>query len=158
MTDKVELANEIVRSAFRTKKDLNNVPYLHHCLTVAQNAVELNSSRPYSTGATNDECQIVGILHDLLEDCPEWTEGALRDLFDENIVDAIVAITKLPNSESYDEYIARVGENHIARIVKIADLEHNMDITRFRSFSDVDIERLSKYHRAHKRLIKYIKP
>lgn len=157
INDQLELAHRITRGAFKDKRDLSGDPYLWHCLRVGQKASLMNRNLNFKTGVTNQQCELVGILHDLLEDCPDWTEGALRTLFDKELVDAIVVLTKA-KGEDYDDYIGRVVENPIARIVKIVDLEDNMDITRFKTFSDVNIDRLRKYHKSHKRINKYLKP
>jgi hypothetical protein len=41
-----------------------------------------------------------------------------------------------------------VKPNPIARRVKIADLEDNMNVRRISNFTDKDAERIAKYHRA----------
>ena len=38
--------------------------------------------------------------------------------------------------------------NPLARVVKLADLKHNSDLSRLRSVTDNDLERLEKYKRA----------
>ena len=42
------------------------------------------------------------------------------------------------------EYIERVSGNSIAREVKLADLRHNMDLTRKQEITEKDIEHLKK--------------
>jgi len=148
----VRLANIIVRKAFEGKKDKAGMPYINHLVTVATNTSGYIS---YGHQVDDKDLECTALLHDLLEDCPEWTEGALRTLFSDTVVDAVVALTKMPQSESYREYILRVASNPLARIVKLADLKHNMDITRQNSFDDVDIDRLEKYHKAYITLVNY---
>ncbi len=48
-------------------------------------------------------------------------------------------------SETYQEFIERVRVNPIARRVKLADLEDNMDIQRLPTLTEKDAERLKKY-------------
>ena len=55
--------------------------------------------------------------------------------------------------ETYDHFIDRILPNPIARAVKIADLRSNMDITRLPQLTDEDLQRLSKYHKAYRRLM-----
>lgn len=145
------LAMTIARKAFEGKTDNAGMPYMNHLTTVASNT---NRFLCYGHQIDDRDMECVALLHDLLEDCPEWTEGALRTLFSDTVVDGIVAITKL-KGESYEEYILRVAANPIAKIVKLSDLTHNMDITRQKSFSDVNLERLEKYHRAYVTLKNY---
>jgi len=69
---------------------------------------------------------IVGWLHDVVEDTAT-TLGNLLDMgFDYQVVEAVDAIT-CRDDEDYREYILRVKKNAIARQVKIADIEHNLE-------------------------------
>ena len=42
----------------------------------------------------------------------------------------------------------KIKDNQLARKVKIADLKHNMDLTRLDSPSDKDFKRVEKYKKA----------
>ena len=78
----------------------------------------------------NGKCRIVAFLHDTVEDHPEKISlEYIREFFDGEVADAVDAISKR-KSETYKEYIARVKLNEIARLVKIADLKHNMQVDR----------------------------
>ena len=68
--------------------------------------------------------------------------------FSKDIVDAIISVTR-NQDEDYFDFIQRSKENSIGRIVKIYDLEDNMDVTRLNELTEKDIERLKKYHRAY---------
>lgn len=69
---------------------------------------------------------VVAWLHDVVEDTPT-TLGNLLDMsFEYVIVQAVDAITRR-DDEDYREYILRVKKNEIARLVKIADIEHNLE-------------------------------
>ena len=68
--------------------------------------------------------KIVAWLHDVLEDTA-ITETQLRTEFSDEIVDAVVALTKKPG-EDYLSFILRSKSNPIARRVKIADINHNL--------------------------------
>jgi len=50
--------------------------------------------------------------------------------------------------DTYDQYIARLKSNPIARAVKLADLEDNMRLERNATLTEKDWERLQRYHRA----------
>ena len=50
------------------------------------------------------------------------------------------------------DFVARAKQNPIGRIVKQADLEHNMDTSRLPRLSKEDVERLDKYRAALKLL------
>ncbi len=76
-----ELALQMAEKAFEGKTDKSGQHYINHLLRVAE---RYNS----------DEIYTVAILHDLLEDCPEWTEKNLKCIFEDKIVNAIVVLTK----------------------------------------------------------------
>ncbi len=69
--------------------------------------------------------QLVGLLHDAIED------GALDELtvkrsnLHPDIIEVIMVITR-NEGEQYGDYIKRVSGNKLATIVKIADLEANL--------------------------------
>lgn len=93
--------------------------------------------------------QIVAVLHDVLEDCPDYDEGSLRqEGFSSEIIEALSVLNR-DNYPDYQTYICNVVKNPIARIVKIADLEDNINILRLNTITDKDFERIKKYHWAH---------
>lgn len=88
----------------------------------------------------NDErLEVVAVLHDILEDtaCPE---SVLRALFEDNIVDAVVAFTRKPG-ESKESYAARVKANPMAVKVKKMDSFCNLRESLMRG----DMRRVIKY-------------
>ena len=62
------------------------------------------------------------------------------------MIAAVDALTKR-DGESYEAFISRLSTNPLARRVKLADLEHNMDVRRLGSLTAMDMERIDKYHR-----------
>ena len=67
--------------------------------------------------------------------------------FPEEAIQAIDCLTKR-KGEDYEGFIRRVDANEIARKVKIADLEDNLNIARIPNLAPLDLERVAKYHRA----------
>lgn len=49
---------------------------------------------------------------------------------------------------TYKEYLKRLKADDSARHVKIADLKHNMDISRIPELTDKDHNRLEKYKKS----------
>jgi len=96
---------------------------------------------------------MVAVLHDVLED----TQYTLLDLqqagYPEEVLEALDCLTRREN-ETYEEFIERVKTNPLARKVKIADLEDNMDIRRISAPQEKDMERLKRYRRAWSALTK----
>jgi (p)ppGpp synthase/HD superfamily hydrolase len=92
--------------------------------------------------------RIVAVLHDVVEDSPEWTVDRLRQSgFTEEIVQAVDHLTRR-QEETYEGFVKRSGQNALARRVKLADLEDNMDLKRLNSLTEKDQARLARYHRA----------
>jgi len=85
------------------------------------------------------EEKIVALLHDVIEDCG-ITDDILREQgFSDNIIEAVKACTRKKN-EDYFDYIRRCGENRLSRVVKLYDLEHNMNILRFKELCQVRMD------------------
>jgi (p)ppGpp synthase/HD superfamily hydrolase len=92
------------------------------------------------------DARIVAVLHDVVEDS-EVTLAHLEDEgFTPEILAAVDALTKRED-EPYEDYIKRLRPNPLARRVKIADLEHNMDLTRLEELGSWELKRTAKYHR-----------
>lgn len=115
---------------FHRGQTYGNDPYTVHLEQVADSV---------RTGATDNRMIIVAILHDILEDTL-CTEGILFSLFEDNIVHAVIAITRMP-SQTKQDYLEAVKKNHMARIVKIHDSLCNLrsSVMRF------DARRIKKY-------------
>jgi (p)ppGpp synthase/HD superfamily hydrolase len=96
---------------------------------------------------------MTAILHDVVEDS-DWTFEGLREAgFSEEVLTAIDRVTNRED-ESYAQFIERAKQNPIARQVKIADLEDNMNILRIGEIQPKDLERLEKYHKSWRLLTK----
>ena len=127
----------LASKAFQDKKDKGGQPYILHCLRVMDNL------------HTNDEeLKIIACLHDVLEDCKEFTLRELQDLgYSRRVLKALDLLTHDPNIP-YDEYIKAISFSEDARLVKLADLRDNSDITRLKGLRKKDLERMEKYHRS----------
>lgn len=146
-------AMNIVERAFDKKVDKGGNPYIHHLSRVAEDA------KNYYNGNDNHFeiiTEIIGILHDLVEDCqPKWTIKHIEAIFpDSRIYKAVDLLTKKPDVD-YKTYIYNIKMNPYARAVKMADLKHNMDLTRLKEINERDIERVKKYHESFMYLFNY---
>lgn len=90
------------------------------------------------------EQQIVAVLHDILEDTDTTVVDLISLGFSQTIVDAVLALTKR-TGESRIEAAYRAVKNPIARIVKLADVTDNMDLSRIPHPSAKDLLRLEEY-------------
>lgn len=94
-----------------------------------------------------EEQKIVAVLHDVLEDTEVTKEDLIKEGFCKEIVEAVVCLTK-KEKEYYFDYIDRVKQNAIARVVKLADLEDNMNLKRIKNVTEKDRQRVEKYKKA----------
>jgi GTP diphosphokinase / guanosine-3',5'-bis(diphosphate) 3'-diphosphatase len=127
----LERAIAIAAQSHTGQVDLAGQPYILHPLRVMM-AVSGVPER------------IAAVLHDTIED----TSLTIADLhaagFDVEVIDAVVALTKLPG-ESRIAAAHRAVKNSIARSVKIADVTDNMDISRISQPRQKDFDRLQEY-------------
>lgn len=84
--------------------------------------------------------RITSLLHDLLEDskgADKWTLEDLREIgFSERILTGVDGVTRREN-EAYFDFIIRCGQSGEDAIdIKIEDLRHNMDGSRYRHIDD----------------------
>jgi len=90
------------------------------------------------------EQQIVAVLHDILEDTNTTIVDLISLGFSQDIVDAVLALTK-NEGESRIEAAYRAVKNPIARVVKLADIADNMDLSRISQPTSKDLQRLEEY-------------
>ena len=97
---------------------------------------------------TSRNDQIVGVLHDVVEDCRGWTLDKIRDEgFSAEVVEALDSVTQR-EGEDYFSFVRRAAANPIGRRVKMADLKDNSDLTRIREPQQRDLDRIEKYRDA----------
>lgn len=100
---------------------------------------------------TTEDEMVVALLHDSIEDSAITSDDLLHLGIPRLIVDAVTCLTKL-SGESYEQFIARLCQNDLARRVKIADIEDNLNLLRLDEINSKDLERIAKYHKAWKKL------
>ncbi|MBN6711127.1 HD domain-containing protein [Haemophilus haemoglobinophilus] len=128
-------AKQFAYKAHANQFDKAGQPYINHLQFVANLVAD-----------QSDEVIATAWLHDSVEDT-ETSLGDISFLFGETIATAVDAITKR-KSEVYQDYLLRVKSNDIARKVKIADLTHNMDLSRLPKMTEKDLARQIKYQQA----------
>lgn len=101
---------------------------------------------------TTDLEQMVGVLHDVVEDSDLTLNDLRQKGYSEDVLAALDGVTRR-EGETYDEFVARSQAQPVARHVKLADLEDNMDLRRLPAeFTDQDVARLRRYRRAWEQL------
>lgn len=86
-----------------------------------------------------------------MEDTDVTEADLIRNGFDKDIITALNLLTKASDMD-YMDYIRNLKVNPIARAVKAADLEDNMDMSRIENPTEQDYIRLKKYIKAKKLL------
>ena len=150
----LEKAIKIAVETHTGQVDKGGNPYILHPLRVM---LSLNS----------EEERIVGVLHDVVEDCEGWTWERLREQgCSDEIIEALKSVSKTPEEEKqfkkmddpnekldhYLEFVKRAKFNKIGRNVKAADIKDNLDISRIDDITERDIDRLNRYKAALKLL------
>lgn len=134
MDNFVNIALNIATEAHKGQKDKAGIDYINHPKTVA-------------SFVDTDEEKATALLHDVLEDTDVTAEKLLQEGIPLSVVDAVETLTKIKGI-SYFDYLEKVKKNPIARIVKLADLKHNSDLTRLLQPTDDDYKRALKYEQA----------
>lgn len=137
--EQFQIALELAVEKHKNQTDKAGNPYILHPLHVMEN---VNSK----------EGKIVAILHDIIEDTDITEDYLFKIGLSKRIVDAVVALTRSEDID-YQEYIKNLSSNPLAKEVKLADLEHNMDLKRLPTLEEKDLERNRKYQIAYHYLI-----
>ena len=130
----VDLALSIARKAHEGQLDKAGVDYIEHPIYVASQV-------------DTEEEKAVALLHDVIEDSLVSAEELLQAGLPETVVTAVQVLTK-KKEQDYQTYLETVKKNPLARVVKLADLKHNSDLSRLSSITEKDRERLKKYKKA----------
>jgi (p)ppGpp synthase/HD superfamily hydrolase len=100
---------------------------------------------------TDDE-RVVALLHDTVETGGDRAsfERLRAQGFPEAIVAAVECLTRR-DGESYEDFVARIAPNRLARRVKLADIADNIDLLHRTDVSDEELPgfrmRLRYWHR-----------
>ncbi len=133
-TDLTKKALKLCFAAHKYQLDKSGMPYVFHPFHLAEQM-------------TDEETTVVALLHDVVEDT-SYTIEDLREMgFPESVLEAIRLMTH-EDGESYLDYVARLKANPIARAVKLADLQHNSDLTRLDTVDERALARVEKYKKA----------
>jgi (p)ppGpp synthase/HD superfamily hydrolase len=144
----------IAKKAHQGQKDKANKAYINHP-TMVSDLIDRFSPSHVLRHALKDKDQsfillakVVGYLHDVIEDS-EITYDDLLSKYNIPKVccDAVKTLSKTKGID-YNDYLIKVKENDLSRIVKIADITHNSDLSRISSPSKEDYERVKKYKKA----------
>lgn len=134
-TDKTKKAIRLSYDAHEGQVDKCGLPYVYHPLHVAEQMDDEDST-------------IVALLHDVVEDTSYTLEDIEAMGFGPAVTEALKLLTHDP-SVPYFDYVRNLEGNEIAKKVKLADLNHNSDLSRLEhEMTEKDIARYEKYKKA----------
>ena len=87
---------------------------------------------------------MAAVLHDVVEDTDVSLEDLREQGFAPEVIVTVEALTKR-DGEARMRAAKRAAANHIARMVKIADVTDDLDMRRLPQPTDPDIRRLKEY-------------
>lgn len=134
----IEISLKIAMAAHEGQVDKAGKPYILHPLRVM---LKMDGEKEMATA----------ILHDVLEDSAMNLHDLRSKGIPEEVIEAVLCLTKRKN-ESYINFIDRILTNRIAKQIKIADIEDNINVLRIPDPHEEDFKRLKKYHDAWNRL------
>jgi (p)ppGpp synthase/HD superfamily hydrolase len=131
----LERAITIALDAHRGQFDRNGRPYILHPLHVMMQMDTVPE-------------KIAAVLHDVIEDSEMTLDDLRNEGFSEEVLSAVDLMTHDKDQTPYDDYVRRLKPNAMARKIKLADLQHNMDMRRMDKLGEADFVRFQKYLRA----------
>ena len=137
----IDRAIMIASIAHAGQKDKADKPYILHPLRVMLTVA--------SDKNATDEQKIVAVLHDVIEDTYVQEQHLRENGFSEDIINAIKSVTKI-KGESRMDAAKRAKQNPIGRVVKLADLKDNMDLSRIAKPTAKDRLRVAEYEKVQK--------
>jgi (p)ppGpp synthase/HD superfamily hydrolase len=147
-------AYAIAKKAHQGQKDKANKAYIYHPTAVSDLIDRFSPSRVLREILKDKDQQfillakVVGYLHDVIEDSEITYEDLLNKYNIPKVCCDAVKILSKTKGIDYNDYLIKVRENDLSRVVKIADITHNSDLSRIESPSKEDFERLKKYGEA----------
>lgn len=133
-TDMTKKALKLCFEAHKDQTDKSGIPYVFHPFHLAEQM-------------KTEETTITALLHDIVEDTDYTLEDLEKMGFSKPIIEALALLTH-DDDTPYMDYVLAAKQNPIAKAVKLADLNHNSDITRLDVVTEKALERREKYLKA----------
>lgn len=134
-----ELTNKAMRLAYEAHKgqtDKSGQPYVFHPYHLAEQM--------------KDEITVcVALLHDVIEDTSVTYEDLSQE-FPREVMEALKLLTH-NKGEDYLSYVMEIKKNPVAKAVKLADIAHNSDETRFAGSPSITPEKIEYYREKYAR-------
>ncbi|MCE4956950.1 hypothetical protein [Macrococcoides caseolyticum] len=160
-----DIAFKIALEAHKNQKDKAGNDFINHPITVAE-IIERDLYNQVKNIALKQNRVInelldilisVAYLHDIIEDTSLTYEHLEERGIPSDIIDVIKNLTRDNKSITYFDYIKKISQYPIATVVKLADLQHNLNIDRFKNPVDINQSLLIRYKKAQKILNESLK-
>ena len=133
-TDLTNKALKIAYAAHDGQTDKAGMPYIFHPYHLAEQM--------------DDEISVcVALLHDVAEDT-DVTLDALAEIFPQEVMEPLILLSH-KKGDDYLEYVKALKQNPIAKKVKLADLAHNSDQSRFSGIPGISEEMLVYFRKKY---------
>jgi len=96
---------------------------------------------------SNETERMVALLHDVVEDSPLTLDDLRKAGFPDTVIEAVDGLTRRDH-EDYEVYVERASRNPLARKIKVADLEDNMNLRTQHGLTEIDKSRMARYQKA----------
>ena len=133
-TDLTKKAIKLCFEAHKDQVDKSGLPYVFHPFHLAEQM-------------TDEATIVTALLHDVVEDTPYTLDDLHQMGFPEEVLAALTLLTH-DDDVPYLDYVIRLNGNPIARAVKLADLQHNSDLSRLDHVDGKALRRVDKYRAA----------
>lgn len=138
-TEMTNKAMKLAYTAHLNQYDLSGIPYIFHSYHIAEQM--------------KDEISVcVALLHDVIEDTYIEIKD-IENIFPKEVIEPLKLLTLTKDIE-YFEYINQIKTNPVAKAVKLADIEHNLDQSRISNkVSENKLIRMKNKYEKAKRII-----
>lgn len=133
-TDLTKKALKLCFEAHKNQTDKSGMPYVFHPFHLAEQM-------------DGEASVCAALLHDVVEDAGITIDDLKEQGFPPEVTDAVALMTH-DDSEAYLDYVRRIKSNPVARRVKLADLNHNSDLSRLDNVGYSALKRVEKYKKA----------
>ncbi|MBE6039188.1 MAG: HD domain-containing protein [Anaerofustis stercorihominis] len=133
-TEMTKIALKICFDAHKDQTDKTGLPYIFHPFHLAE---QMDTEK--------EVC--AALLHDVVEDTPLTFDDLENMGISRDVTDTLRLLTH-SDDDDYFEYVTKIKADPCAVKVKLADLRHNSDLSRFAEPTEKDIARAEKYKKA----------
>lgn len=138
----IQIALEIAVAAHKNVTRRNGDLYITHVMRVANN----------KSFILNKTAMAVALLHDVVEDTPITFDYLKQQGISEEVIEVLKYVTR-DKTMPYETYISNLCNNLDAMLVKLSDLNDNLDTATLKTITEADEKRFLKYETARVKIL-----